>query len=211
MRKLSNQTLKEFYQYDKKYFFKACGLRTFNAIENIHADLIGINFSPISKRKISEENLNSYVHQDNLVAVFKENSYAEILKITEKFNFSYIQFYVNELNLEQIKTIKCKKILAFNPNVDSELNQALKVAKYIDFFILDGSIPGSGTEISLEKAVDFPYPFLLAGGINANNLHKINNLPNCIGIDSASGVETLGEFDVKKVDEILGFLISFAF
>ena len=102
--------------------------------------------------------------------------------------------------------IKCKKIFAFNPNIEEEYQQALKVSKFIDFFILDGSIPGSGEEISLNKALDFPYPFLLAGGMNSSNYNRIYDLKNCFGIDAASGVEENGIFSIKKINEIKNLL-----
>ena len=155
MRKLENQTLNEFYNYEKKYFFKACGLRDFDELSSISSDLIGINFSPISKRKITEKALIKYQFSDKFVGVFKGNSYKEITNLIEQYKLTYVQIYANELTFEELMKIKCKKIFAFNPNIEEEYQQALKVSKFIDFFILDGSIPGSGEEISLNKALIF--------------------------------------------------------
>lgn len=202
MRKLKNQTLNEFYKYNKKYFFKACGLRNFDELSSINSDLIGINFSPISKRKISEKELINYKYSEKFVGVFKGNTYLEITNLIEKYHLTYAQLYAKELTFEELMKIKCKKIFAFNPNSIEEYHQALEVAKYVDFFILDGSVPGSGEEISLEKAKEFPYPFLLAGGMNSSNYSKIYDLKNCFGIDVASGVEENGNFSVKKIQEI---------
>ncbi|MCB9202322.1 MAG: hypothetical protein H6604_04645 [Flavobacteriales bacterium] len=200
------QTLYEFYQYNKSYFFKACGLRSFDNLDKIKSDLIGVNFSPISKRKINESELDNFKHSKKLVAVFKDNSYEEIQEIVEKYKFPYIQIYANELSLEELKSLKTKKIVAFNPNIDSEYQEAIAVAKYVDLFILDGSTPGSGKTISLEKAKEFSYPFLLAGGMNINNLDRIISLENCIGVDCASGVEVNNTFDIDLVNQIMNKL-----
>lgn len=206
MKKLKHQTLNEFYNYEKKYFFKACGLRNFDELLSINSDLIGINFSPISKRKITDEALTKYQFSEKFVGVFKENSYEEIVQLIEKYKLTYVQIYANELTFEELMKIKCKKIFAFNPNLETEYNQAIQVSKYVDFFILDGSIPGSGKEILLDKAQNFPYPFLLAGGMNSSNYTKIYDLKNCFGIDAASGVEENGIFSIKKINELATLL-----
>lgn len=208
MKNLKNELLNEFYQYSKKYFFKSCGLRNLKNINTIYSDLIGVNFSPISKRKIDIRELKNKIDH-RLVAVFKENSFKEIQKLLLKYNFLYVQIYSKQLTFNQIKNITCKKIFSFNPNNIEELNEAFTLAKFVDFFILDGSIPGSGEIINLDKCKKFPYPFLLAGGMNKNNLNRIFSLKNCIGVDIASGVETNNDIDPIKVNEIINILNKF--
>lgn len=202
MTKLKNQSLYSFFQYFKNYFFKSCGLQNFSNLSLINSDLIGVNFSPISKRKITKKNLLKFKYDSRLVAVFKKNSFEEIQQTVIKFKFSYVQIYIEDFNLEQIKKISCKKILAFNPENEQELNKALGMAKFIDFFILDGITPGSGEVINLNKCYNFPYPFLLAGGIKYSNLGRILKLKNCIGVDIASGIITNGDIDPIKVNTI---------
>ena len=76
----------------------------------------------------------------------------------------------------------------------------------IDCFILDGATPGSGERIGAEIPADFPYPFLLAGGLHESNLEAILAYKNCIGVDIASGIETEGEVDLAKIGRIAQLL-----
>lgn len=209
MKNFTNESLNDFYQYFKKYFFKSCGLRDFENLNKIHSDLIGINFSPISKRKINFSKLKDIPRDNRLVAVFKENSFEEINDLIIKYKFVYVQIYAKQLTLKQIQHIPSKKIFSFNPNNIEELNEAFEIAKFVDFFILDGNSPGSGNIINLEKCKNFPYPFLLAGGMNIRNLNRVFSLKNCIGVDIASGVESNYNIDYKKVNQIINRLNTF--
>jgi phosphoribosylanthranilate isomerase len=79
----------------------------------------------------------------------------------------------------------------------------------VDFFILDGAAPGSGQRIGTGIPADFPWPFLLAGGINESNLDAIATCKNCMGVDIASGIETGGLVDLDKVGRIAASLAGF--
>lgn len=211
MRNLTNESLDTFYQYGRKYFFKSCGLRNLDKLNKIYSDLIGINFSPISKRRINIRQLKNIQFDNRLVAVFKENSFEEIYNLIINYKFFYVQIYAKQFTVQQIKNIPSKKIFAFNPNNVEELNEALLIAKFIDFFILDSHLPGSGKMINLEICKNFCYPFLLAGGMNISNLNCICELEYCIGVDIASGVETDNDIDYRKVNEIINKLTRWNF
>ena len=93
-------------------------------------------------------------------------------------------------------------ILAISIKNERDLEQAEKFAPYIDLFILDGAKPGSGQVIESAIPKDFPYPFLLAGGMNASNLDRLKQYNHCIGVDMASGIETDGEVDLKNIQTV---------
>ena len=75
-------------------------------------------------------------------------------------------------------------------------------ASEVDFFILDGALPGSGQRIAADIPAEFPYPFLLAGGVHEGNLDAVLAFKNCIGVDIASGIETEGKVDLAKIERI---------
>ena len=187
---------------DNKFFFKACGLRKKEDLASAQADLIGINFSPISKRRISIEELEKATLPENSVAVFRENTKEEITSILKKFPFKYVQLYADEVDLDFLKTLSQKVILGVPMKGEGILEKAMELAAEIDFFILDGPIPGSGGEIKMEIPADFPYPFMWAGGINATNLKVCKSHPMCFGVDVASGIEEDGEVSLVKIKEI---------
>ena len=188
------------------YFLKACGLRKLNHFKEQKADLVGINFSPISKRKISPEVLLKTTLEDHYVALFYKNNKEEISTTLEKHSFKYVQLYAKDVSLELVKSLKQKILLAISIQSEKDLLQAEAFAPYIDCFILDGAQPGQGKTIAAEIPKDFPYPFLLAGGINAHNLNRVLDYKNCIGVDVASGIETNGEVDLLKIEAITNTL-----
>lgn len=185
----------------KKHYFKACGIRTAEDFKGNPADLLGINFSPISKRGIDLGLLDQMKIKDNYVAIFYNNSEEEISNILEKHDFKYVQLYADNLSFEFISQLKRKVILALAIKEENDFQKAEQFAPFIDFFILDAKNPGKGEGIDVSIPNDFPYPFLLAGGMNRGNLLNILQYQNCIGIDAASGIETDGKVDMDKIKQ----------
>lgn len=191
-------------QNPQQTFFKACGIRKFSDIEpaEISADLLGFNFSPVSKRKIELAELEKMSAENfkRNVAVFYKNTETEILETLKKFPFKYVQLYFNDVSIDFIKELKQKVILAVKVANTTNWKALETNIPYTDLLILDGNAPGSGAEIQ-ENLIpkNFAYPFLLAGGIHSGNLQKVTQFDNCIGVDVASGIETEGEVDLNKI------------
>ena len=93
-------------------------------------------------------------------------------------------------------------MLAVKVKEDFDFDKLEKYAPFVDFFILDSAEPGSGKSIKSKIPHQFPYPFLLAGGMKLENLNRIEKYKNCIGVDIASGVETDGKVDLDKIKNI---------
>ncbi len=191
----------------KQTFFKACGIRQFSKIElaTVTADLLGFNFSLVSKRKIEFSELDNSDKSifSKSVAVFYQNSEAEINEILDQYPFKYVQLYFGDVSMNYLKSLKQKVILAVKVSLLSNWKILEEYIQYTDLLILDGNVPGSGEEINEnEIPLDFPYPFLLAGGININNIDKVLKFDNCIGIDVASGIETERKLDIDKIQSI---------
>lgn len=189
---------------ERRPLFKACGIRSADINAFAAADFLGINFSPVSKRRIPLDILDQIKpFPANAVAVFYQNSEAEIVEILEKYPFQRVQLYAGDVTPEFVRRIKRKILLAVRVRTKADLEIAETYASDIDLFILDGAAPGSGTLIP-ESVIpaNFPYPFLLAGGIHADNLHLTQAFEHCIGVDMASGIETDGRVDAAKIELI---------
>lgn len=186
---------------EKRLLFKACGIRSADINAFAAADFLGINFSPVSKRRMPLDILDQIKPLPaNAVAVFYQNSEAEILETLEKYPFQRIQLYAGDVTPEFVRRIKQKILLAVRVRTKADLEIGETYASDIDLFILDGAAPGSGTLIpDAVIPADFPYPFLLAGGIHADNLHLTQAFQHCIGVDMASGIETDGAVDPAKI------------
>jgi phosphoribosylanthranilate isomerase len=204
-------TFDAYFKAEGAKIFKACGLRKQEDIaallESLHAqpDYIGINFSPRSKRQIDPSILEAFFGNPTFwqkaVAVFYQNEEAEIKQLLARFPFRAVQLYAGDQSLDFLRSLKQRILLAVRMT-EGWRDLLEGYAADVDCFILDGAIPGSGQQIGVSIPIDFPYPFLLAGGIHVENLHLTDGFANCIGVDIASGIETDGQVDLEKVQQI---------
>lgn len=201
-------TFTDRFQSQGRLLFKACGIRSPEHLHNEHADFIGINFSPKSNRRYDRS--LPLQPKDGSVAVFYHNSEDEIREVLASYSFKTVQLYVGDVSLEFVKSLKQKVILGCAVRSHSDLSALEQFATEVDLFILDGAQPGSGQSIGAAIPYDFPYPFLLAGGLNADNLEQVTRFDHCIGIDIASGIETDGNVDESKIKTVKTHLQAIA-
>lgn len=202
------------FQAPRPYLFKACGLRTpadwqryaqpLSPEQQMEApDFVGVNFSPISKRRPDADALAQLgVPPAHFVAVFYKNSEDSIRDTLARYPFQTIQLYADDVTPDFVRSLKQRIFLALPLRNPEDIALADQFAPDIDLFLLDGAVPGSGQRIGNNIPLDFPYPFLLAGGIHEQNLEAAAAHPNCIGVDVASGIETDGAVDVVKIGRI---------
>lgn len=185
--------------FQDRMLFKACGIRTADLLDQGIADFTGVNFSPVSKRRIDPELLENRNIPEHAVAVFYKNTGEEIREILARFPFRIVQLYAGDFEPELLRSLRQKIFLACRVREPADLEQLETYAADVDLFILDSAAPGSGTRIDTSLLLNFPYPFLLAGGLHAGNLETAAMLLNCIGADIASGIETDGCVDRGKM------------
>lgn len=178
------------------YTLKACGIREATHL-SLPADLLGVNFSPHSKRRIDPQVLAQTGLPSHAVAVFYGNPPQEVAEILARHPFRWVQRYADDVTPEELGKHTQHTLLALRPGSDLTA-QAHRFAYHTDLFILDGSQPGSGCSDTVIPH-DFPYPFLLAGGIRPENLDRVRQHPACIGVDVASGIETNGQVDPHRI------------
>lgn len=205
----------DYYQSPRPYLFKACGLRTADLLAQYRypaaqeyrlttPDFVGINFSPLSKRRVAP--LEALAGLDSIpshfVAVFYGNTETEIREILAQYPFQTVQLYANEVSPAFVRSLKQRIFLALPVRNSSDLESLEAFASDVDVFILDGAAPGSGQRIGANIPTDFPYPFFLAGGLHERNLMAVLDYQHCVGVDIASGIETDGAVDVAKIQGI---------
>lgn len=202
---------KHFNPSAKRPLLKACGIRTPELLREDTADWIGINFSPVSRRRIDTALLDGLsTWPDNAVALFYKNSLEEIHGVLARYPFKTVQLYADDITPQQLHTIRRKVMLALSLRQPSDLDRIEQYAADIDLFILDGAQPGSGQALQTAVPRDFPYPFLLAGGLRQDNAQQMLQYERCIGIDVASGIETDGHTDATKIKDLHTSLIALA-
>ncbi|MBL7781023.1 MAG: bifunctional indole-3-glycerol phosphate synthase/phosphoribosylanthranilate isomerase [Saprospiraceae bacterium] len=201
-----HDTFAAFFQTTGKYLFKACGIRTPEMLMTAGPDWLGINFSPVSKRRPTPAMLEKLKDMSSFpahwAALFYKNSEADICETLQTYPFQTVQLYAGDATPDFVRSLKQRVLLAVSIRNQEDLAQINDYAADVDCFILDGAVPGSGQTIETAIPADFPYPFLLAGGIHAGNLDRVLAIEHCIGVDVASGIETEGQVDAEKIQEI---------
>ncbi len=190
-----------------RFLFKACGIRSAtDLLQPDAADFLGINFSPVSKRRMPTEVLDQHELPHNAVAVFYQNTPDEIRAVLEKYPFQRVQLYAGDVSPDVVRSLKKKILLAARIRTEQDIADLEAYAPDVDMFILDGPEPGSGIAADGHLIPpDFPYPFLLAGGIHAGNLERVHRYKHCIGVDTASGIETDGAVDPVRMQAIANY------
>lgn len=201
------ETFSGFFRAEGKLLFKACGIRTPEMLGLNSPDFIGINFSPLSKRRaepaLLEKLKQTQVFEPHWVAVFYKNTESEIRDILDAYPFQTVQLYAGDTTPAFVRSLRQRVLLAVAVRTKEDLDMVEHFAPDVDCFILDGAAPGSGQLIEAGIPADFPYPFLLAGGIHAGNLERVLQYKNCIGVDMASGIEVDGKVNAAVIEEIV--------
>lgn len=189
---------------------KICGIRQVkDAVfcEKIGVDFIGLNFVPTSKRCINLKTAQMIVRSVKTIAkvgVFQNQTIQEVNNIAQKLGLDYVQLsgdesveFVKKCDIPVIKTIALRQ--------KNDLIKAEKYLPYVTYILFDGAAPGSGKSINVSLK-NVKYPFMVAGGINIFNVEKIVKVTNPLAIDIASGIETNGKIDTKKINLIFNKL-----
>jgi phosphoribosylanthranilate isomerase len=201
----------------KKPVVKVCGLTraaNIEAIVDAGADLIGFIFVPESPRYVG--NTLSPVQLKHLpesvikVGVFRDASVVYILEMVRRYHLDAVQLHGGE-TVEDCKNLKeyspeLKVARAFQIYPTFDWPQLDDFGKSVDWFVFDTPSAlggGSGEQFNWDSLTEYgaSTPFLLAGGIGADNckaaLDAVVGHPQGWGIDINSRVET--EAGVKSL------------
>ena len=187
--------------------FKICGLKdeeTVICCEQNKVDFFGMIFYEKSARNIDIIEAKKLTDISNKlkiqpVGVFVNHNIDTLKKIILFLNLKFIQLHGEE-NQSYIDAIKSqfdiKIIKKISIRTAKDLNKISKF-KNIDYLLFDykpnnNELPGGNSksfdwELLKDKKIDLPW--FISGGINQDNIKKIQNILNPNGIDLSSGVE----------------------
>ena len=198
-----------------KHFIKICGITSVADAEAVHlagANAIGLmmyknssRYLELHKAKEIYESINKKV-QVVLVFVDQPDEYVnECLDVmpntVAQFHGSETSEYCNSFKNDFIKAISIKE--EFN------LEAAYEQFKGVKILLLDsynpGTFGGTGNKFNWELIQNSgKLPFILAGGLNSNNVAQALGEVNCTGVDVSSGVESYpGKKDLYKVQTFI--------
>ncbi|QGG47727.1 phosphoribosylanthranilate isomerase [Heliorestis convoluta] len=204
---------------------KICGIGTYEdamvAIES-GAHAIAFNFVRASKRYINPEKARDIILQlppfVSIVGVFADEPRYSVEEIASLCRLQVLQFHGQEspeyCRRWSYHTIKAFRLAdAKNDIAKQEQSNALfsswtalleESQQYdVDAFLVDayspGALGGTGKAFDWSK-IDGPLskPFVLAGGLNPDNVAEAVRIVKPYGVDVASGVEVGGRKDPAK-------------
>lgn len=177
---------------------KICGLTTPQEAEWVskaQADYAGmVLFFPKSKRNITieqaKEIMKSMLPQIKKVAVVVSPSALQIKEIQEA-GFDIVQIHGQVLP-EALETLRIPFFRAFNVDNMKEWERYEAEPKCIGY-VFDAVKPGSGKTFDWSSIPNLPEdgkPYLLAGGLNPDNVVSAIEAMRPYGVDVSSGVES---------------------
>lgn len=198
---------------------KICGLRIPSDVESVNAalpDMTGFIFDATRKRYVKPEDAEQLRQLLDPgiepVGVFVNASPQEIADVLAVCRVRTVQLHGQE-TYEQIEAVR-----AVNPGIriikayriDDEPEQAqrdLEEALHspADLILLDHGVGGTGETFDWSVLRDLAQkrPFILAGGISADNAAMAIQLARPYALDASSSVETDGHKDPAKVQELV--------
>lgn len=202
---------------------KFCGFKTLDDVEkakNLNIDAIGFIHYPKSKRFVDVKTINQFTKclpdDKEKVVIVVNPSKTTIFDLITHTGITTIQLHGDETldTINYIKQIAPQlKIIKALPAKDlATLQQSIiHYQQSVDLFIIDTpseDFGGTGKvyDWSILKSLS-DVEFLIAGGINLENIKKIEQLNlNHVGYDIASGIETDGVKDSEKMYEIIEYV-----
>ena len=200
----------------KDYKVKVCGIteeKNYFDLSKYPIDYFGFIFYKKSPRYILNNPDHFFIKNiKNKVAVFVNEDIDTVIRILEKYNFSYIQLHGNE-NFDYCMKLKnkgIKIIKSYLLNKDDGIIDKNLINSLSDLFLFDyksRKYGGSGKSFdwNLLNNIKINKPFFLSGGLSLNNINNINNIVNkkfLYGLDLNSNFEdSPGIKDISLIDQ----------
>jgi phosphoribosylanthranilate isomerase len=191
---------------------KICGLRRVDdalVAAEAGAAMLGLIFAP-SRRRIEPEAARELVEQvkdrvpTKVVGVFVNENPDEINRLARLCRLDYAQLSGDETE-GTVAALDVPAIQVFHVGengVDGALASRVEQSS-AELVLLDtaqhASYGGTGKRFNWHGGMRIERPFLLAGGLRADNAAEAVHAMHPWGLDVSSGVETAGDKDPEKI------------
>ena len=194
-----------------KHFIKICGITSLGDAQVAHlagADAIGLMMYKKSSRYLNllkaREIYDSINQQVQVVLVFVDQSEEYVNECLDLMPNAIAQFHGSETP-EYCRSFKKDFIKAISIREEFNLEAAYEEFSGVKILLLDSYNPvtfgGSGNKFNWDLIQNrHQLPFILAGGLNPDNVIEALSGINCTGVDVSSSVESSpGKKDPYKV------------
>lgn len=196
---------------------KICGLRSSEDVSYVNLfmpDYAGFILAPGFRRTVAIEDAKFFASKINKgiskVGIFLDQPVESVAYHADYVGLDIIQLHGNEDNdyISALRKITDAEIWnVFKVKNTEEIENSL--ASSADMILFDTYMPdiagGTGKKVNTEilKQCNINRDYILAGGIDTENLAEILDGISPYGIDVSSGVETNGIKDVEKIGKII--------
>lgn len=197
---------------------KICGItRVEDALTAAYlgTDALGLVFYPKSPRCIDITSARAIIAAlppfVSTVGLFVDEEPTVVRNVLKQVRLDLIQFHGNE-SPDYCASFDTPYLKAFRVRPSNDLMSAIVRYKRATGFLLDAFHPdvkggtGLAFDWSLIPREMSAYPFVLAGGLDAENVHDALSTVQPYGVDVSSGVET--EKGIKCPSRMASFLVK---
>lgn len=203
---------------------KVCSIQEVShlfAAADAGADFVGLNFVPGVRRKLPEEKAQEIVqefrqqwgrHGPKLIGIFADQPLGEVNRTVERCDLDMAQLsgeesiaYCRGVERPTVKAVHVPVGLPVETGIEM-LAASITELQYIGVIpLLDPHVPGhfGGTGVTFDwdiaQELASRHDFVLAGGLNQNNVGVAIRQVQPWGVDVSSGVETNGQKDPEKI------------
>ncbi len=207
----------------KKITAKICGIKTPEALQAAvqnGARFIGFVFFPPSSRHVAIDTAKALALMlptgVRSVGLFVDPADAQLDAVTGRVQLDMIQLHGAETP-QRVAEIKDKYALpimkAFPVSNAEDIAAARDYEDHVDWLLFDAKPPadsdvpggtGRSFDWALLKGLDFSKPWMLSGGLSAENVGDALSVLSPDAVDVSSGVESSrGEKDIEKISAFL--------
>ena len=198
-----------------KHFIKICGITSVEDAKAVHlagADAIGLMMYKNSSRYLELNQAKKIYDSINkrlqVVLIFVDQTEDYVGECIELMPNSISQFHGSETP-KYCNSFKNDFIKAINVKEEFNLEDAYKKFLGVKILLLDSfsaeKYGGTGDTFNWELIQNSQrLPFILAGGLNPDNIELALSQVSCTGVDASSGVESHpGKKDLFKVESFI--------
>ncbi len=208
---------------------KVCGLTNLPQIQELASskvDFLGFIFYEKSPRyvlnSLNLEEIKAIQHEGK-VGVFVNESFENIIQISEKANLDFIQLhgdedenFISALRKKLVPQVQIIKVIRIGQPTVDDLQKIIdnqpSAVNYLLFDTDSKSFGGTGNsfEWNILNDLKIEKPFFLSGGISLENIHqlsKINTQPFALDINSKFETEP-GTKDLLKIKKFKSLLLK---
>ena len=186
---------------------KLCGLtrpEDIAAANALKPEYIGFVFAPKSRRAVSREKaaeLRAQLSPEiQTVGVFVNEAPETVARLLNEDLLDIAQLHGQEdaAYIARLRSLTPKPLWqAFR--VEDAASLAAAARSTADMVLLDSGAGGTGTVFNWKLLQGFPRPYILAGGLDADNAADAVSRLHPDVVDVSSGIETAGRKDTAKM------------